>query len=168
MMRLRPCIPETDFDVIHNWISDPRTHALWCANRFEYPLSAKNFDEVLRDLRIRNGDSPFVALGDDGTVTGFFCYSLRPETNEGLLKFVIVDHRLRGQGIGGEMLRLAVRQIFDTTDAEAVHLNVFAENAAARRCYEKAGFTERDVTPAAFRFGDEQWSRCNMILRRRI
>ena len=57
-----------------------------------------------------------------------------------MLKFVIVDHRLRGQGIGGEMLRLAVRQIFDTTDAEAVHLNVFAENAAARRCYEKAGF----------------------------
>ncbi|HAM68422.1 MAG TPA: hypothetical protein DCP68_02240 [Ruminococcus sp.] len=87
---------------------------------------------------------------------------------EGMLKFVIVDHRLRGQGIGGEMLRLAVRQVFDTTDAEAVHLNVFAENAAARRCYEKAGFTERDVTPAAFRFGDEQWSRCNMILRRRI
>ena len=56
MMRLRPYIPETDFEIIRNWIADPRSHALWCANRFAYPLSRENFDSVLEEIRIRNGD----------------------------------------------------------------------------------------------------------------
>ena len=166
MMRLRPCIPETDFDVIRNWISDPRTHALWCANRFEYPLSAKNFDEVLRDLRIRNGDSPFVALGDDGTVTGFFCYSLRPETNEGLLKFVIVDPAARGHGIGKKMLRLAVDYAFGISKADTVTLRVFTDNAQAVRCYESVGFREEKTEQNAFIYQDESWGRHKMTIRR--
>ena len=84
-MRLRPYIPEKDFDEIRNWDNDPRTHALWCAGRFEYPLRRNNFDKVLNDILIREGDSPFVAVEGDNKPAGFFCYSLHPETNEGLL-----------------------------------------------------------------------------------
>ena len=165
-MRLRPYIPETDFDVIRNWISDLRTHALWCANRFEYPLSGENFNEVLRDLRIRNGDSPFVAVGDDGKVIGFFCYSLQPETNEGLLKFVIVDPGARGHGVGKKMLRLAVNYAFGISKADAVTLRVFTENARAIRCYEGVGFTEVKTDPNAFIYQDEFWGRRKMVIRR--
>ena len=53
-MRLRPYIPEKDFEMIKDWITDPRTHALWCANRFDYPLCEKNFEEVLRDMKYRD------------------------------------------------------------------------------------------------------------------
>ena len=141
-MRLRPYIPEKDFEMIKDWITDPRTHALWCANRFDYPLCEKNFEEVLRDIRIRNGDNPFVAVGDDGEAVGFFCYSLHPETNEGLLKFVIVDPAVRGHGIGKAMLRLAVDYAFGISKADAVYLRVFRENIPAVKCYESVGFTE--------------------------
>lgn len=165
-MLLRPYIPEKDFDIIRSWISDQRTHALWCANRFEYPLSGKNFDEVLRDIRIRNGDSPFVAVGDEGAVTGFFCYSLYPETNEGLLKFVIVDPAVRGQGIGKTMLRLALDYAFGISKANAVYLRVFAENTRAVRCYESVGFTEEKTDRNAFTYQDESWGRTSMVARR--
>ncbi len=165
-MRLRPYIPETDFDVIRNWISDPRAHALWCADRFAYPLSRENFDKVLREIRIRNGDSPFVAVGDDGTVTGFFCYSLHPETGEGLLKFVIVDPAVRGRGAGKAMLRLAADYAFGISKAEALTLRVFTENPRAIRCYESVGFIEEKTDPGAFAYQDESWGRTSMTLRR--
>ena len=164
-MRLRPYIPETDFDVIREWITDPRTHALWCANRFAFPLSRENFDEILRNIRIRNGDSPFVATDDGGRLTGFFCYSLHPDTNEGLLKFVIVDPALRGQGFGKAMLQLAVEYAFRISKAGAVYLRVFTENTRAVKCYEHAGFTEEKTEPDAFSYQDESWGRCSMVIR---
>ena len=166
MMRLRPYIPETDFEIIRNWIADPRSHALWCANRFEYPLSRENFNSVLRDIRIRNGDSPFTAAGADGTAMGFFCYSLHPDTNEGLLKFVIVDPAARGQGLGRAMLRLAVEYAFEISKADAVSLRVFTENPRAVRCYESVGFTEERTEKDAFSYGDESWGRRSMVIRR--
>ena len=36
-MRLRPYIPDSDFDIIKNWITGEREHALWCADRFAFP-----------------------------------------------------------------------------------------------------------------------------------
>ena len=165
-MRLRPYIPETDFDVIRGWIPDARAHALWCANRFEYPLSGENFDAVLREIRIRNGDSPFAAVGDDGTVTGFFCYSLHLEKNEGLLKFVIVDPAVRRRGVGKAMLRLALDYAFGISKADTVVLRVFTENTRAVRCYESVGFVEEKTEQSAFSFRDESWGRCSMVIRR--
>ena len=165
-MRLRPYIPEADFDVIREWITEPRAHALWCANRFAYPLSGENFNEVLQSIRVRNGDHPFVALDDNGRLTGFFCYSLHPATNEGLLKFVIVDPARRGQGLGKAMLQLAVEYAFRISKADAVYLRVFTENIRAVKCYEHAGFTEEKTELHAFSYQDESWGRRSMVIRR--
>ena len=167
-MRLRPYIPEKDFDEIRNWDNDPRTHALWCAGRFEYPLRRENFDKVLNDILIREGDSPFVAVEDDNKPAGFFCYSLHPETNEGLLKFVMVDPAVRGKGIGKAMLKLALEYAFGITKADAVHLRVFTENTRAVRCYERIGFTTESTEPDAFSFQEESWGRSSMAIRNRI
>ena len=165
-MRLRPYIPEKDFDVIRTWITDSRTHALWCGNRFEYPLSGEKFNETLRGFAIRRGDAPFVAVGDDGAVIGFFCYSLQPETNEGLLAFVVIDPARRGQGLGKAMLRLALDYAFGISKADAVHLRVFDVNTQAARCYESVGFTLEKADPGAFPYENESWGRCSMVIRR--
>ncbi len=61
------------------------------------------------------------------------------------------------------MLRLAVKQAFDNPETERVQLNVFPENPRAKRCYEKAGFVVRNLTPDAFTYKDEIWGRCNMV-----
>ena len=165
MPRLRSYDSEKDFDMVRQWVTDECTHAMWCANRFCYPIKKENFDQVLSDIAAKNGDLPFIALTDNGIPAGFFCYSLNRETNEGMLKFVIVDPKLRGKGFGTEMIRSAVRHAFDNTHADAVQLSVFPENIRAKRCYEKAGFKERRTEPLAFRFQTEYWGRCNMIIR---
>ena len=163
-MRLRPYISDRDFDRLKNWITDERMHALWCADRFEFPLNREDFDKYLEKIAYEREDYAFVATTDEDITVGFLCYSVNYETNEGMLKFVIVDPEVRGKGIAKQMLDLIVRYGFDITNVDAVHLNVFTENPGARRCYEKAGFTERNITPDAFSYKDEMWGRCNMVI----
>lgn len=164
-MRLRPYIKNRDFEIISKWITDERTHAMWCANLIEYPVSQENFQSVMEYAADKFGDSPFVATLDDGEVVGFFCYSSNLETNEGMLKFVMVDSKYRGKGYGKEMINLAVKYAFEIAKVSAVQLNVFPENERAKKCYMSCGFKERTTTDNAFMFKDEAWGRCNLIVR---
>lgn len=164
-MRIRPYLNK-DFDVISQWITDERSHALWCANLIPYPLEKKGFDELLLQAEERFDDSPFVATTDEGVVVGFFCFSVNLKTNEGMLKFVVIDDTMRNKGYGCEMLKLAVKYAFEIAKADAVQLNVFPENPSAKKCYQKVGFQERALTENAFKFKDESWGRCNMIITR--
>jgi len=165
-MRIRPYIESKDFDSIKNWITDERTHAFWCAGRTKFPLEKEDFSSLLKEIGELFSDAPFVATNDEGEVEGFFCYGINYENNEGMLKFVMVDGSKRGQGLGKEMLKLAVKYAFEITKADAVHLNVFPENERAKKCYESLGFVERNITPDSFKFKDESWSRCNMVIKK--
>lgn len=162
-MRIRPYLNK-DFDMISRWIKDERSHALWCANLISYPLEKKGFDELLLQAEERFNDSPFVATTDEGMVVGFFCFSVNLKTNEGMLKFVVIDDTMRNKGYGCEMVKLAVKYAFEIAKANAVQLNVFPENPSAKKCYQKAGFRERTLTENAFTFEDKSWGRCNMII----
>lgn len=162
-MKLRKYVPETDFDVLRTWITDERMHAMWCANRFPYPLEQQSFEAFLKAEEEQFGNRACTAENDDGKQVGFYCFAVQPESREALLKFVIIDNTMRGRGCGSEMVSLAVRQIFEQTDAKAVSLAVFSSNIPAKQCYLRVGFTERSYTENAFCFGDEHWSRYHMI-----
>lgn len=164
-MRIRP-YQDKDFNIISQWITDERLHALWCANIISYPLEKNSFDDMLHKMEEQFGDSPFVATTDDGQVVGFFCFSVNLNTNVGMLKFVVVDNTIRNKGYGYEILKLAINYAFEIAKAVAVQLNVFSENPGAKRCYEKVGFKERTLTENAFSFKDESWGRCNMLITR--
>ena len=165
-MRIRPYIEGKDFDEIKNWMTEERAHAMWCANLISFPVEKGNFTKVMQEAAERFGDSPYVATSEDGRLIGFFCYSVDPETNTGMLKFVMINPEYRGKGYGKEMLKLAVKYAFDITNVQAVQLNVFPENARAKRCYETVGFKERKTDLNAFAFKEESWGRCNMIITR--
>ena len=163
-MRIRPYLECKDFDAIKGWITDERTHAFWCAGHTNFPLEKEDFSTLLKEIAEMYGDAPFVATTDEGEVVGFFCYGLNYEKNEGMLKFVMVDGSKRGRGIGKEMIKLALKYAFEITKANTVQLNVFPENERAKKCYESIGFVERNTTQGCFKFKDESWSRCNMVI----
>lgn len=165
-VRIRPYIASKDFEIISQWITDERTHAMWCANLIEYPIKKQNFDSVLEYAANKFCDSPYVATTDDGVAIGFFCYSSNLDTNEGFLKFVMIDDKCRGKGYGRDMLSLAVKYAFEIAKVDAVQLNVFPENAKAKACYASVGFVERRVDENVFKFQDESWSRCNMVIKK--
>ncbi len=164
-MELRKYDSGRDFDIIKQWINDERTHAMWCANLFEYPLDEDNVAEVLTYATEKYGDVPYLAT-DDGREVGFFCYHTDQTTKEGMLKFFIVNPEYRGRGIAKEMLKAVLEYAFGKAGAELVQLNVFPENIRAKKCYEKAGFIERSMAKNAFTYKAESWGRCNMIIRK--
>ena len=165
-MQLIPFDPDRDFDKIRDWITDEKTHTMWCGKNFACPLEKTNFIEVFSGIVQRFGDVPLLAVSDEGDAEGFFSYSVDPEAKECLLKFVVVKPECRGKGVAREMLRQAVAFAFENTDAEAVQLNVFLENVRAKKCYENVGFTERSTVYNAYPYRDECWGKCNMIIRK--
>lgn len=163
-MRIRPYIESKDYEFLAEWITDEKTHALWCANLIPYPITRENLRSILEKSAAEWTDSAYVATEDNGKVIGFFCYSVNTYDNSGFLKFIVVDSGLRGKGHGKEMLQLALRYAFQITGVESVKLNVFEENTLAKRCYEKAGFVERHVEKDTFLYKGELWSRCSMAV----
>ena len=165
-MEIRAFDPDKDFECMKNWATDERTHSMWCANRFKYPLEKEDFAQALKGVYERCGDLAYVAVIDD-TPVGFFCYSLNSDTREGMLKFVIVDPFYRGKGVAQEMFDLILQHVFNETNAEAVQLMVFSQNPRAKKFYEKMGFKERRTVMGAFLFKDESWDRCNMVVKKK-
>lgn len=111
-MRIRPYIPNKDYEYLSEWIDDERTHAFWCANLLPYPTTRKSFHDFLEINAIKWTDSAYAATENSGETVGFFCYSVNPEDNIGFLKFIIVDKTKRGKGYGREMLNLALQYAF--------------------------------------------------------
>lgn len=163
-MRIRPYIPDKDYEYLLKWIDDERTHAFWSANRFPYPITPETFHDFLEKISIEWTDSAYIATENSGQPVGFFCYSVNTKDNIGFLKFVIVDKTRRGNGYGKEMLHLALQYAFQITGATAVQLYVFEENTLAKHCYEKVGFVESNVDKSIFAYKDELWTRSNMII----
>lgn len=163
---LRPYAPSRDLDIISKWITQPREHALWCARRTKFPIERGDFDRMLDDIAVRCGDVPYIAAEPDGRPVGFFCYSLNGDTNEGMLKFVMIDPQRRGRGYGREMLRLALEKAF-ADGADRVRLCVLSVNDGARRCYEGLGFTYCGTDAGAFTYENETWDRCHMVIEKR-
>ncbi|MDO4299700.1 MAG: GNAT family protein [Lachnospiraceae bacterium] len=161
-MKLRPYRQETDFKFIKEWISDERTHALWCANLIPYPLTSEHMEAILRKDEMEYGGHPFTAADDNDRPVGFFTLSVNQNEQDAFLKFVIIDQSLRGKGYGTKMLKLILDYAFQNVDVTSVRLNVFDVNTAARKCYSKAGFTEQRLQPDTFRFQEELWGRCSM------
>lgn len=165
-MRLRPYIPDTDYNYLKQWINTERIHAFWCANRFSYPVDEKTFHSFLKSNARSGMENAFTATEDNGRPVGFFCYSIDTESNTGFLKYVIIDNTRRGNGCGSQMLTLALQYAFQITGAASVQLNVFHENTSAKHCYEKNGFSERSTERHPFQFKNELWNKCNMIIYR--
>ena len=161
-MRLRQYIPEQDSQEICEWVNtDERVFALWCANRFEYPLTPERFHSELQKLRMDWNDETFVVENDMHEIVGFIDYAFNSR-EEGFIKFVLVSPQHRGKGIGSEMLKLIIDYARNISKVKACVLNVFSINKQAIECYRKLGFIEVSETPNVFPYKDELWGRISM------
>ena len=71
-MKIRAFDFGDDFDAIKTWITDERTHMMWCANLIPYPLEKEKLRRFLSEIAGRFGDSPWVAVNDRGRIVGLY------------------------------------------------------------------------------------------------
>lgn len=169
MIRLRP-YNRTDAEKIVTWSKDERALRLWSADalcEFGYPLRPEHLNEFY-DRQAGNPNLWQMTAIDEGNrpVGHFTMRCMFPESNSVHLGFIILDDTLRGQGLGRDLVRLALRYSFDLLLADQVTLYVFLDNPSAYRCYESCGFVRDPAGDKPFLLNNTPWPCAKMIAKK--
>ncbi|MEF8831203.1 MAG: GNAT family N-acetyltransferase [Halobacteriales archaeon] len=132
-------------DVLDAWVSlaaEQRDHGS--------TLRADANRDAMREAiggRLLSGD--VVVARDGGDLVGFVSFGvetgdLERTRSRGVVRNIWVRPDRRGEGIGGDLLALAERRLVEA-GAEAVALEVMADNDAARRFYRRHGYEPHRV-----------------------
>ncbi|MDE6605704.1 MAG: GNAT family N-acetyltransferase [Clostridia bacterium] len=162
-MILRKYLPK-DADTIVKWIKDERAFHYWCADRYpNFPIFA---DDINCYYRIFGEDMLiFTAIDDFDNVIGHFTlrYPNKDDKTVVRLGFVIIDDKLRGKGIGKQMVSCAIDYAFNKLKADKLTLGVFENNLNAFYCYKSCGFIETGIIEQYFCSG-ETWNCIEMYI----
>ena len=155
-MYIRP-FKKCDADTIISWIKSEKIFRYWCADRFEsYPITGKDLISQYETSLDNDGTFHFVAYYDSGLI-GYFIMRY-PDINDRhtlRLGFVIVDDNRRGQGLGKEMIKTALKYAVEFMGAAKVTIGVFDNNPSALYCYLNAGFKDTGVTESYNCLGED-------------
>jgi RimJ/RimL family protein N-acetyltransferase len=156
LVRLR-AVEARDVEPLYEWFNDPvAVEGL----AIRYPPSMQverewvegagvvSYARVLFSVETHDGDF----LG----TCGLFKTNL-PENRCAELGLALVRPGSRGRGYGTDTVRTLCRFGFDEMNLHRIELLVFAHNDAARRVYEKCGFTVECVARQAH-WGEGRWN----------
>jgi RimJ/RimL family protein N-acetyltransferase len=158
MIRLRP-YKTGDAKYILNWIKDEKTFVLWCAYKFNYPLTVQQLKEYKDKYDNDNSGWPMTALNEEGIPVGHLLMLNVDYKNKSVhFGFVIVDSEIRNKGYGKEMMEAAVKYVFEILKLSRITLHVYANNPIAHTCYKSVGFVDEKYIENTIQYKDENWS----------
>lgn len=141
-MKLR-AYRESDSKVICGWITDKKSLYQWSADRIgKFPLDGNALNENYAPMKENKKFIPLTAVDDKEFPVGHLFIRYPDSSDDTVIRFgfVILDPALRGKGEGKKMLQLAIDYAKKNLGITKITLGVFANNDAARYCYEAAGF----------------------------
>lgn len=162
-MKIREYANETDYTYISSWVQDEKTHYLWCAERFAYPLKQEDFNNVLDEAARDFKAIAYVVTDDKDSRLGFFVCSINENDKSAFISFVILNSNLRGKGYGTKMMQFISEYFLSDKKVSLLRLKVFDVNISAQKCYERAGFVLERKETNALEFKGEKWGRNTMI-----
>lgn len=162
MIRLRP-FKISDAKYLIEWVKDERSFSMWCADKFEYPLTEHQLTDYKEMYEKDEYGWSFTAINEVGIPVGHLLMRNADYDNQSIhLGFVIVDEKYRGKGIGKEMISLAIKYAYEILKVKTVTLAVFDNNPSALNCYKASGFVEVSLHKEIFPYNDEKWGVYNM------
>lgn len=151
MLRLRPYKP-CDAKYVLNWIKDEVSFHKWCSTLFSsYPIDEDMLNSYYDEWDNNPRNFAMTAFDESG-VTGHMTIKFIDESLKTVrFGFIIVDDKKRGQGLGKEIISLAIKYADDILRAERITLGVFENNPGAYSCYKSLGFTEVPLDEPSYR-----------------
>lgn len=154
-MRLRN-YKNSDAKTILAWVKDEGTYYQWCAGLFgAYPPAEEKINRYYSELQKNNAFWAMTAEDEKGIVGHITLRFTEQETIR--LGFVLVDDCRRGQGLGKELVSMAISHAQQILGARCITLGVFTENSSARKCYESVGFLQDMNHVKKYQIKDEVW-----------
>ena len=137
---LRP-IERSDAEVYQRWRSDADVTAL---AGFPHPLSLAQVEQRIQHMTEKQGEDGYgfliCLLADHRPIGEAMLFHLDQQNGSAELGIFIGEADEWGKGYGTDAVTAIVGFGFDALRLERIWLNVWTENARARRAYEKAGF----------------------------
>jgi ribosomal protein S18 acetylase RimI-like enzyme len=129
-------------DQLHNVapVVLPRLQARW-HEQFA-ALHDRAFPGTYAPSRVLLADPPptFVAA-DGGTLLGYVTLKLQADSHDAQIEYLAVEESARGQGLGAKLVAAALHETFADDRFRTMDLVTDDDNPAARRLYERVGFT---------------------------
>lgn len=142
-LRLEPCRDE-DIARLLRWIDSEHLMAFWAGGTFRWPLTGRELRAYLEASRRPESLMRVYRAVDaeSGRWVGHLdvCPSTRHDGSAQIGRVLVGDPRLRGRGIGRQMLAQALDIAFFDMGLRQLELHVARANGRARRCYRALGF----------------------------
>jgi RimJ/RimL family protein N-acetyltransferase len=147
-----------DFDAFISWIDSPEILVTIAGNYFSYPVTHEQLYKYLDDEK----STAFNVVDEQQTVGHAEIINM----GNGLYKLdkVIIDSKIRGKGIGQQLMHELCKYSFEILGADIVELNVFEWNVAGIKCYEKTGFSFTPGSNMPFMVNGVEWIALNMTI----
>lgn len=158
MLQLRD-YQKSDAKYIASWCENERVFHMWCANEYsKYPITADDINAYY-DSKGESQGCKLTAIDGNEIVGHLTIRTVDYEKNIVRLGFIIINNKLRGQGIGKKIIRLALEYARKTLNAKKVTLGVFENNIGAYMCYKSVGFNEMSPSKAeVYNILGEKWT----------
>lgn len=131
-----------DEPLLYQWFNDPEvTEHL----SIRYPLShrdEKDFVEKNHHVSFANATFAVETLADRRVIGGCGLHAASAENRAATLGIALGDKTYWNGGYGTDTMRTVCRFGFEMMNLHRIELDVYAENARARRVYERVGFRE--------------------------
>lgn len=165
MLRLKP-FGESDIEAVIGWIPDAAALLQWAGPTLSWPLTR---DQLARDVAAAaapGSTTEMYAALDDGEHVGHIEIRGIDRTHRNaMLGRVLIAPHARGRRLADPLVQTALHRCFAELNLHRVGLRVFAHNASAIHCYERAGFItegrERDTKLAP---DGTWWNACTMAI----
>jgi aminoglycoside 6'-N-acetyltransferase len=124
----------------------------------EAPEVARWWGRMAEDFPFDEPESTRFAVLVEGAVAGLVQFSEESEPDfRHACVDLFIDPRLHGQGVGTEALVVVVRHLIDNRGHHRITIDPAADNHAAIRSYEKAGFSPVGVMRSAWCDPEGAW-----------
>lgn len=158
----------SDFQQLIDWIDTPEFMLQWGGSEFHFPLSEKQLEKYLENANNNHSDKLIYSVVAEETqqVVGHISLGKIDQKNKSarIGRVLVGDKKVRGRGVGEQMMKEVVRISFDELKMHRVSLGVFDFNKPAIACYEKVGFVKEGVLREARKMHDEYWNLVEMSM----
>lgn len=158
---------KADFKQLIDWLNTEELLLNWSGRLFSFPLTDSSLNWYISDTNNLSTSEAFVykAIDEYGNIVGHISLGgISTTNNSGRISRVFVSPTARGQSICTQMV-LAVLQIgFEQLKLHRISLGVYSTNAAAVKCYQKAGLSIEGVNRDVLLHNNSYWSNIEMSI----
>jgi RimJ/RimL family protein N-acetyltransferase len=149
---------DEDVATLCGWFDSEEALVLWGGQDLRFPLTPAAVEAMRAEGRGEPPGRLVLAGRDDGALVAHGQIVLDHRHGVARLARLAIAPERRGAGLGRVFVGGLVERAFAVPGIVRLELNVFTQNDAAVRLYERLGFVREGVRRSSVRVGDARWN----------